>query len=74
MFQGDSILCSNAVRSVDDFFEYDFIGARIAPGWGKGYNGGLSLRRRSTVLRVLREWEYTSKSKPHPEDQWFYAR
>lgn len=74
LFQADSILCANAARSVDEFFEWDFIGAPIAERWGKGYNGGLSLRKRQTVLRVLEEWTYGKKSRPHPEDQWFFAR
>lgn len=74
LFQSDSILCANAVRSVDDFFEYDLIGAPIEPRWGVGYNGGLSLRRRSTILRVLDEWKWENNPQPHPEDQWFYAR
>jgi len=35
-FQRDSILCSNSVRSVEDFFEFDFVGAPVDPdgGWG----------------------------------------
>lgn len=74
LFQSDSVLCSNAVRSVDDFFDYDLIGAPIDPRWGVGYNGGLSLRKRATVLRVLDEWSWATKPVPYPEDQWFYAR
>lgn len=74
IFQADSILCSNSVRSVDDFLQYDMIGAPINPRYGHGYNGGLSLRKRSTIMRVLKEFEHTPKSKPHAEDQWYYAR
>ena len=74
VFQSDSMLCSNAVRSVDEFFEWDFIGAPIDPKWGVGYNGGLSLRRRSTVLKILEEFEYKSKLRTRAEDQWFFRR
>jgi len=74
IFQVDSILCANAVRSVEDFFEYDLIGAPIAANWGVGFNGGLSLRKRSTILRVLEEFSWAKKPFPHPEDQWFFAR
>lgn len=74
MFQADSILCSNSVRSVDDFVEYDMIGAPIIARFGKGYNGGLSLRKRRTFLRVLDEYEYGPKTRPHMEDQWFFAK
>lgn len=67
------MLCANAARSVDDFLEYDLIGAPIEKKFGQGYNGGLSMRSRSVILRVLDEWKYSDD--PHPaEDQWFYAR
>lgn len=74
LFQTDSILCGASVRRVEDFFEYHLIGAPIHPAWGAGFNGGLSLRRRSTVLRVLEEWEWAKNPHPRPEDQWFFAR
>ena len=72
LFQSDSILCSNSVRSVEDFFEYDYIGAPIHPVWGAGFNGGLSLRKRSTILKVLTDWTYQPGQ--GPEDQWYYSR
>jgi hypothetical protein len=76
IFQSDSMLCANAARSVEDFFQYDMIGAPIAKDLGKGYNGGLSLRKRSTMLRVLDnwDWEKTKKEGDRFEDQWFYNR
>lgn len=74
IFQADSVLCSNSVRSVEDFFEWDLIGAPISPQWGQGYNGGLSLRRRSTTMRVLQEFDWTKNPHPRFEDQWYYFR
>lgn len=73
IFQADSILCANAPKSVDDFLEWDFIGAPIDPAYGHGYNGGLSLRRRSSTLRILERfiWE---ESRGVFEDQWYYER
>lgn len=70
------MLCANAVRSVDDFFEWDFVGAPIKEGLGRGYNGGLSLRRRSSILRILGRWDWeTTKAKGDRfEDQWFFNR
>jgi len=70
------MLCANAARSVDDFFEYDLVGAPIAKDLGTGYNGGLSLRKRSTILRVLEnyDWEATQKEGDRFEDQWYYNR
>ena len=72
LFQSDSVLCSNAVRSVEEFFQYDYIGAPIDARYGQGFNGGLSLRKRSTILKVLDEWDYGGGQ--GPEDQWYYAR
>jgi hypothetical protein len=76
IFQSDSMLCANAARSVEDFFEYDFVGAPIAAHLGVGYNGGLSVRKRSTIMRILEQWnwEETKKEGDRFEDQWFYQR
>jgi hypothetical protein len=76
IFQSDSMLCANAARSVEDYFHYDLVGAPIAKDLGKGYNGGLSLRKRSTILRILDtwDWEKTKKDGDRFEDQWFYNR
>ncbi|KAI1282465.1 hypothetical protein F5Y07DRAFT_240522 [Xylaria sp. FL0933] len=81
LFQADSILCGAAPRHVDDFLAYDLVGAPIAPRFGAGFNGGLSLRSRELVLRVLRRWDFAVDSAvpeaPREwrfEDQWFYAR
>jgi hypothetical protein len=76
IFQSDSMLCANAARSVDDFFAYDFVGAPIAKDLGKGYSGGLSLRKRSTILYILDKWDWmeTKKEGDRFEDQWYFNR
>ncbi|RDW56657.1 hypothetical protein BP6252_14070 [Coleophoma cylindrospora] len=83
LFQADSILCSNSALQVDDFFEYDFIGAPINPSYGKGYNGGLSLRNRTMILDILgsSSWKDEKDDAENPtnpgvefEDQWFYNK
>ncbi|RDW60258.1 hypothetical protein BP5796_11864 [Coleophoma crateriformis] len=83
LFQADSILCSNSALRVDDFLEYDFIGAPINPSYGQGYNGGLSLRNRTMVLDILSSssWKDEKASAENPndpaiafEDQWFYNK
>lgn len=74
IFQSDSVLCANSVRSVEDFFEWDLIGAPILPNFGIGYNGGLSLRKRSSILRILDEWDWKEATGMRAEDQWFYFR
>jgi hypothetical protein len=74
IFQSDSMLCANAARSVEDFFEYDFVGAPIAAHLGAGMNGGLSLRKRETFLRILDEWNWETDKGSRFEDRWFYDR
>ncbi|RDW89561.1 hypothetical protein BP6252_01593 [Coleophoma cylindrospora] len=74
IFQSDSMLCANAARSVEDFFDYDLVGAPIRKDLGQGYNGGLSLRKRSTILRVLKEWRWSAQDGDRFEDQWYYNR
>lgn len=76
MFQSDSMLCANAARSVDDYFAFDFVGAPIANHLGIGYNGGLSLRKRSSIMRILKKWnwEQTKKEGDRFEDQWYFNR
>ncbi|PVH89036.1 hypothetical protein DL98DRAFT_508872 [Cadophora sp. DSE1049] len=59
LFQADSILCANSDKRVDDFLEYDFVGAPIEVptqginGHGEGLNGGLSLRNRTMILDIV---------------------
>ncbi|KFX97613.1 hypothetical protein V490_02711 [Pseudogymnoascus sp. VKM F-3557] len=85
MFQSDSIICANSRRTVDDFLEYDFIGAPVREGLGAGYNGGLSIRNVPLILEIVNKesWsedrkEKNGKYKDGPnvdyEDQWFYAK
>jgi len=74
IFQSDSIICANSVRSVEDFLEWDLIGAPIDPQFGVGYNGGLSLRKRTLMLRVVEEFDWHTATGMRAEDQWFYAR
>ena len=74
IFQSDSVLCAAAPLSVDDFFEWDFIGAPIDAEHGHGYNGGLSLRKWSSTMRVLNAFDWYEYRRPAYEDQWYYQR
>ena len=77
IFQLDSVLCANALWSVDDpaFAPYDFIGAPWAHRGitSEGYlpqfggNGGLSLRSRSASLKVVRQFPWRHEA----EDLYF---
>jgi hypothetical protein len=85
LFQADSILCSTSALRVEDFLQYDFVGAPIDPslGYGSGFNGGLSLRNRSMILDIVSISDWRSEfdhaeNKNEPsvqfEDQWFYKK
>lgn len=57
LFQADSILCAKSAARVDDFADWDLVGAPIAPQFGVGYNGGLSLRNPKLMLELTRDPE-----------------
>lgn len=73
LFQLDSIICSSAAVTVDDFARYDFIGAPIDPQYGEGYNGGLSLRNPRLFLQITKEADFETSPFDY-EDSWFYAQ
>ena len=79
VFQADAILCANAHRTVDDFFEWDWIAATL-DDTKHLYNGGLSLRNRTMILDILREgnnWERETASGEWTmggEDVWFSTK
>jgi hypothetical protein len=58
MFQADSILCSKAPQKVEDFLQYDFVGAPVRDGLGLGYNGGLSIRNRTMCLDIVNNFDW----------------
>ncbi|CAN8096556.1 unnamed protein product [Discula destructiva] len=72
IFQTDSILCANSRRNLNDFLEYDWIGAPWNPGARFGGNGGLSIRRVSAILDVLRSQLRADWSEA--EDVWLAER
>ncbi|GAB1320515.1 hypothetical protein MFIFM68171_10725 [Madurella fahalii] len=72
VFQTDSVLCANSRRSLNDFLQYDWVGAPWALNASFGGNGGLSLRRVSAVVDVLRN--QARKPGSEPEDLWLTER
>lgn len=72
IFQTDSILCANAQRNLNDFLDYDWIGAPWNPGARFGGNGGLSIRRVSAIVDVLRSQARADFSEA--EDVWLTER
>lgn len=56
LFRPDAVLCAKAARRVEDFAEWDLVGAPIAPpDEGVGFHGGLSLRNPKLALEVTRD-------------------
>ncbi|MCJ1337173.1 hypothetical protein MMC09_002453 [Bachmanniomyces sp. S44760] len=68
IFQGDSVICERARQHVDDYLNYDFIGAPIVGGHGlgSGYNGGLSLRNRRMTIDILKHNSWRRETEPPP--------
>jgi hypothetical protein len=83
-FQPDSIICSRSTLTVDDFLEWDYIGAPVSPFLGGlGFNGGLSIRNPKMMLDILNGpnnnfqelWEEghaVGKPDVFVEDRFFY--
>jgi hypothetical protein len=72
VYQTDSILCANAQQSLNDFLEYDWVGAPWNPSGSFGGNGGLSLRRVSAMISILKYQNRIDGSEP--EDVWLSDR
>lgn len=72
VYQTDSILCANSHQNINDYLDYDWIGAPWNPNGRYGGNGGLSLRRISAIIDVLRDQIRVDGSEP--EDVWLAER
>lgn len=53
VWQPDSIFCANAPRTLNDYLEWDWVGAPWSKAAAYGGNGGLSLRKVSKIVEVL---------------------
>jgi hypothetical protein len=73
VFQPDSIFCTNASNTLNDFLEWDWIGAPWSRDAQWGGNGGLSLRKVSRVLQVLAK-EQRTIGDSGLEDWWLSSR
>lgn len=71
IFQMDTCLCSNSKYKLEDFLNYDYVGA---PWIDKKFinkigNGGLSFRKKSKILEHIDTYYYDPKKEP--EDKYF---
>ncbi|KAF7957881.1 hypothetical protein EAE96_003448 [Botrytis aclada] len=72
VFQTDSMLCANSRQSLNNWLDYDWVGAPWNPNGKFGGNGGLSLRRVSAIIDVLRNQVRVDDSEA--EDVWLTDR
>lgn len=72
VFQTDSMLCANSRQSLNNWLDYDWVGAPWHPSGRFGGNGGLSLRRVSAIIEILRY--QTREPNTEPEDVWLSDR
>ncbi|KAL8806312.1 MAG: hypothetical protein Q9182_001459 [Xanthomendoza sp. 2 TL-2023] len=72
VFQTDSILCSQSGKSLNDWLDYDWVGAPWNRGGRFGGNGGLSMRKVSSIITVLQNQIRIPNSEP--EDVWLSIR
>lgn len=74
-FQSDSMLCSKSPQKIDDWLGFDWVGApwEDSPN-AKGGNGGLSLRKRSSMIKLTTNPDIAREPYGEPEDIWFSRR
>ncbi|KAG9919241.1 hypothetical protein KCU98_g22520, partial [Aureobasidium melanogenum] len=72
VFQTDSMLCANSEHSLNDWLDYDYVGAPWSLKDKGGGNGGLSLRKVSSIIEVLKHQVRLPDSEP--EDVWLSRR
>ncbi|KAH7412659.1 hypothetical protein BKA64DRAFT_659302 [Cadophora sp. MPI-SDFR-AT-0126] len=72
VFQTDSMLCANSRQTLNSWLDYDWVGAPWNPNGRFGGNGGLSLRRVSKIIDVLRNQQRIPNTEP--EDVWLTDR
>ncbi|KAG9246133.1 hypothetical protein BJ878DRAFT_311190 [Calycina marina] len=72
VFQTDSMICANSRQTLNSWLDYDWVGAPWNPKGRFGGNGGLSLRRVSKIVDVLKHQQRIPDSEP--EDVWLTDR
>jgi hypothetical protein len=65
-------ICANSVDSVDNYLDYDWVGAPWDGNARYGGNGGLSLRRVSSIIKVLKHQHRVNDTEG--EDVWLTDR
>ncbi|KAK6332111.1 hypothetical protein TWF718_002645 [Orbilia javanica] len=72
VFQTDAMICANSKQDLNDWLEYDWVGASWNTGDRFGGNGGLSIRRVSRIIKILENQVRIPNTEP--EDVWLTQR
>jgi len=67
IFQTDSIICESDKELINKFLDYDYVGAPWSHHHNRVGNGGLSLRKKSTCIEIIKSCIYNGE----PEDIFF---
>lgn len=65
-------MCANSLDDLDNWLKYDWVGASFGPAKRGGGNGGLSLRKVSSIVKVLKH--QTRLANSELEDWWLTDR
>lgn len=79
------MICAKAEKTLDDFLDFDFIGAPMGEKLGAetGVSGGLSLRNRARMAEIVAnsnwedekgEREDDGRFKENGEERWFWKK
>lgn len=71
IFQTDSMICPNDKHRINDFLQFDYVGAP----WTSGSvgNGGLSLRKKSNSLKKIRNCILNGEDSGHLNEDIFFS-
>ena len=71
VFQTDSMIIPRNNNKINDYLQYDYVGA-VWPNMNNNIgNGGFSLRKKSKMLEIINKCPYTEKDSPENEDIYF---
>lgn len=69
LFGGGSVICSNSPHSINDFTHYDYIGTPWSAYKGVGGDGGISIRNRKLMVKII---EYALNRVPSDKRKFAY--
>ena len=71
VFQTDSMIIPRNNNKINDYLQYDYVGAVWPHIKNNIGNGGFSLRKKSKMLEIINKCPYTAKDSPDNEDIYF---